>query len=473
MQILTPSAVDNFKWNIDGLRKILLAENIRDKPVVVVSVAGAFRKGKSFLLGFFIRYLRNKGTDGWLGDKDTPLEGFSWRGGCDSDTKGILIWDEVFSVTTPDGREVAVLLMDTQGAFDNESTLNECVNVFGLSILMSSVQIYNISQNIQENDLEHLQLIVEYGRLAQEGTEKEPFQKLLFLVRDWQCPYQHPYGASGGKDLLEKWLHTTENQKPELKECRQHIRSCFSEIDCFLLPYPGEEAATSETFNGQLSRISEKFKDGLKELVPSVLAPENLLVKKVGDREITCKRIVEYFQACAQSFKDKVPKAQSILKNTADFQNREAVDKCLDIYKESMMKVWEDDVLCVDADEMKKDHDLFRSYALEAFDKWPKLGGDNVVNSFRESLGKEINNYFEYLATEKSAKSAQVRGNRTDLVNPISVGFLAGIPILGQMVLGGLALGDHLTRNSENAKETDLKDKRKLTRTVVKNHLGY
>lgn len=41
----------------DDLTKLILSDNIRNRDVVIVSVAGAFRKGKSFLLDFFLRYL--------------------------------------------------------------------------------------------------------------------------------------------------------------------------------------------------------------------------------------------------------------------------------------------------------------------------------------------------------------------------------------------------------------------------------
>ena len=46
-----------FELNTEALESILLRPGISDKKVVVVSVAGAFRKGKSFLLDFFLRYL--------------------------------------------------------------------------------------------------------------------------------------------------------------------------------------------------------------------------------------------------------------------------------------------------------------------------------------------------------------------------------------------------------------------------------
>ena len=49
---------------------------------------------------------------------DKPLEGFHWRGGSERDTTGKLIWSEVFTAHTRRGKEVAIVLMDTQGAFD-------------------------------------------------------------------------------------------------------------------------------------------------------------------------------------------------------------------------------------------------------------------------------------------------------------------------------------------------------------------
>ena len=55
---------------------------------------------------------------------------------------------------------MAVLLMDTQGAFDNQSTVRDCATIFALSTMITSVQVYNLSQMIQENDLQHLQVII-------------------------------------------------------------------------------------------------------------------------------------------------------------------------------------------------------------------------------------------------------------------------------------------------------------------------
>lgn len=61
VQIVTVNKEDHsFDLDTKALERILLAPNVRDMEVVVLSVAGAFRKGKSFLLDFMLRYMHRK-----------------------------------------------------------------------------------------------------------------------------------------------------------------------------------------------------------------------------------------------------------------------------------------------------------------------------------------------------------------------------------------------------------------------------
>lgn len=62
-------------------------------------------------------------NDGWsLVDNNNDIaapKSFAWRGGTERQTTGIWMWSEPFIRTTVEGETVAVLLMDTQGNYNN------------------------------------------------------------------------------------------------------------------------------------------------------------------------------------------------------------------------------------------------------------------------------------------------------------------------------------------------------------------
>ncbi len=180
---------------IDDLsfRQILLHPLVNNRKIVAVSIVGAFRKGKSFLLDYMLRYLyhtvsnaNNIGTQllinlyiyfkqyksvntfheskstkksaDWIGEPDEPLKGFSWKSGVDRQTTGIVFWSDVFLQTTEDGEELAIILIDTQGLFDHDTPPPINAKIFTFTTLMSSYQIFNLAQLMQENHLEYLQV---------------------------------------------------------------------------------------------------------------------------------------------------------------------------------------------------------------------------------------------------------------------------------------------------------------------------
>ncbi|XP_024854019.1 atlastin-2 isoform X6 [Bos javanicus] len=362
----------NFELDEEALEQILLQEHIRDLNIVVVSVAGAFRKGKSFLLDFMLRYMYNKDSQSWIGGNNEPLTGFTWRGGCERETTGIQVWNEVFVIERPNGTKVAVLLMDTQGAFDSQSTIKDCATVFALSTMTSSVQVYNLSQNIQEDDLQHLQLFTEYGRLAMEEIYQKPFQTLMFLIRDWSYPYEHSYGLEGGKQFLEKRLQVKQNQHEELQNVRKHIHNCFSNLGCFLLPHPGLKVATNPSFDGRLKDIDEEFKRELRNLVPLLLAPENLVEKEISGSKVTCRDLVEYFKA------------------TAEANNLAAVAGAREIYCKSMEQVCGGDKPYIAPSDLERKHLDLKEVAIKQFRSVKKMGGDEFCRRYQDQLEAEI-----------------------------------------------------------------------------------
>uniref|UniRef100_A0A3B3DZM2 Atlastin-1 n=1 Tax=Oryzias melastigma TaxID=30732 RepID=A0A3B3DZM2_ORYME len=406
IQVLLVKDDHTFELDEAALSRILLAEEVQDREVVAISVAGAFRKGKSFLMDFMLRFMYNHTTENWLGDSDEPLTGFSWRGGSERETTGIQIWNEVFLVDKPDGRKVAVLLMDTQGTFDSQSTLRDSATVFALSTMISSMQVYNISQNVQEDDLQHLQLFTEYGRLAMEETFLKPFQSMIFLVRDWSFPYEFPYGLEGGTKFLEKRLKVRENQHEELQNVRKHIHSCFTNISCFLMPHPGLKVATNPHFDGRIKEIDGEFINNLKVLVPWLLSPRNIDVKEINGSRITCRGLLEYFKAYIKIYQgEELPHPKSMLQATAEANNLAAVAAAKDLYNKKMEQVCGGDRPFLAPSELQARHSGLREEALQLFRSVKKMGGEDFSRRYLQQLEGEIDEVFVQYIKHNDSKN--------------------------------------------------------------------
>uniref|UniRef100_A0A8C1YVI5 Atlastin 3 n=1 Tax=Cyprinus carpio TaxID=7962 RepID=A0A8C1YVI5_CYPCA len=398
VQIVTVNKEDHsFDLDTEALSRILLRPEVRDKDVVVVSVAGAFRKGKSFLLDFMLRYMYRKD---WLGQENEPLTGFSWRGGSEPETTGIQLWSEVFIVPKEDGSEVAVLLMDTQGAFDSQSTVKDCATIFALSTMTSSVQIYNLSQNIQEDDLQQLQ----YSLHA--GSNLSCPQSLMFLVRDWSFPYEYKYGFKGGSDFLDKRLQVKPTQHEELQTVREHIHSCFTSISCFLLPHPGLKVATSPSFTGQLCDVAPEFKEQLRELIPNLLKTDELAVKEINGNKVTCRGLLEFFKAYIKIYQgEDLPHPKSMLEATAEANNLAAVASAKDQYYKNMEKVCGGDLPYVAPDSLEEKHRFFMQEALDLFSSTKKMGGRDFCYRYQEQLEGELKEMWESFSKHNESKN--------------------------------------------------------------------
>uniref|UniRef100_A0AAG5CQ62 GB1/RHD3-type G domain-containing protein n=1 Tax=Anopheles atroparvus TaxID=41427 RepID=A0AAG5CQ62_ANOAO len=411
VQVVETGEDHSFVLNEDALTEILLQDTIKDRAIVVVSVAGAFRKGKSFLLDFFLRYMYAKymhhtSVIDWLGDESEPLSGFSWRGGSERDTTGILMWSDIFLHDRANGEKLAIILMDTQGAFDSQSTVRDCATVFALSTMLSSVQIYNLSQNIQEDDLQHLQLFTEYGRLALADSGKKPFQRLQFLVRDWSFPYEAEYGALGGQVILQRRLEVSDKQHPELQSLRRHITSCFSEIACFLMPHPGLTVAINPSFDGRLSDITDEFKKSLRELVPMLLAPENLIVKEINGQRVKARDLVQYFKSYMAIYKgNELPEPKSMLVATAEANNLTAVAAAKEIYTQLMEDVCGGTKPYLSTAHLDSEHSRIKEKALHQFSSKRKMGGEEFSEKYREKLEQDLDESFVTFRAHNESKN--------------------------------------------------------------------
>lgn len=187
------------------------------------------------------------------------------------------------------------------------------MHLFAICLMISSVHVYNIMQNLQEDDLQHLHLFTEYGKIALESSNETPFNKLTFLIRDWCFPYEHKYGYEGGKDLLDKRFQINDKMHEELRDLRVNLKKCFKNLNCFLMPHSGLVVCTSPEFDGKLKDIQYDFKAYVKKFVESTFTP-NVSAKQINGREISTFELYEYFKAYCRVFEaDELPEPKSML----------------------------------------------------------------------------------------------------------------------------------------------------------------
>lgn len=231
------------------------------------------------------------------------------------------MWSHVF-IHNEGEQKIAILLLDTRGVFKQTSSDNY-ESIFALSTLVSSVQIYNFWENVQENHLYPLKLFTEFERMTEESDSK-PFQRLQFLVRDWVSNDTYDYGADGGVEMLDDYLESIANQLGIMKTDRELMSLCFPEIGCFLMPHPGFDFLLKSRFNEQLVSMKKEFKENLKTFVISLLSPSKLRVKVMNGQQISAGELVTYFK----SYVEATSEARLILSEGKDIYVKEINKIC-------------------------------------------------------------------------------------------------------------------------------------------------
>jgi len=390
--------------------------------VAVVSVVGAFRTGKSFLLTWFLAYLKQLKESGsteelvtgdkkWFEKIETiGNDAFHWRGGSERNTTGIWMWSQPHFVKNGDDN-VAVLIVDSQGMFDNETTMSLTASIFGLSTLLSSYQIYNVDKRIQEDNLQQLALFSEYARLAVEGTDHaeakeedqkrpKPFQTMEFLVRDWQH-FEDEEDYDRMEEEMNEYIEKviSEREAKDLQDTREQIQACFGKTTCFGLSHPGM-AVIKKNFGGEVSKMDETFLNLLDRYCRRVFSVDNLKPKVIQGREVTAAELGSFIKAYAQMFASgaSFPEASTMLEATASANNTNALNLAISDYKDCMNRISGPNCTnYVKPKELEDDHRHLLMKSLSKFDSMATFGSKSSIEDARRSvldmIGKEFNMY--------------------------------------------------------------------------------
>eukprot|EP00913_Durusdinium_trenchii_P035022 g32762.t1 len=211
-------------------------------------------------------------------------------------TEGIWVWSEVFVCKAGD-EDVAVVLMDTQGAWDARMSKDP------------SRLIYNVSKQIQQDKIDNLLYFTDFAKAAlramQRGTGSvsEPFQTLEFLVRDWP----HYQDVATGE---LKYLHVEHCEilsVGDLKLCK--AIAAKSQV-LYWLRSPNCKP-TGETWNGDLAVIEKQFWRYIDGYLDKIFDPAQLQAKQNLGNAITVSTFGTVLREFSSAFSDAAPQAQT------------------------------------------------------------------------------------------------------------------------------------------------------------------
>jgi len=393
---------------VDGNRKYLIDEEafssivdqVGDLPIVIYSQNGKRRRGKSLALNYMKLFLASNGSRDWMSlnvyEDESPIESncnlsnsedyeilsqisdteeqrrismdrnnsFHWQSGDSDTTEGIVMWSKPFPLKLSNGQTYAVLLMDCQGNASDDSDNVDNGVIFSLSMLLSSIFIYNISGDLDNLTLQFFHQYADYAIQVFENTSTDmtsststssdmncprynkQFQDLLIWVRDWQGHAQYPFGfyekdtkpiEAESNFILDK-VQPKAGQSEENQAVRVAIKSVFQRVISFLTPFPGREIVDKD-FNGIIDPKSE-FGLLMKLFVETVFSEESINPKAIGKRIMFRNDLKEYFHKLTLFYRDseKLPKFKSVTETSNELICRNAIKVSWDHYMERMNK---------------------------------------------------------------------------------------------------------------------------------------
>ncbi|XP_043238267.1 atlastin-like [Amphibalanus amphitrite] len=429
-QILKENGTGGFTLCSDTLESILGTEHA-DKPVIVISVTGTTDPGKTMIFDMMLRHLDPS-------TRSTDDRGGSTRGNEDrpSRNSGIELWPHLFPVTLPTGEEAVIALMDTQGAAD-DAPRSQAVQA--LATLLSSLQIFNVVDDLSDDVLEQLRQSIEFGQTLSKSTNAPAFQKLMFVVHDWKAIDKFPVGAGGGDQLVKKWLLQNGTTNKQIEMARQHIGDCFNDVNGFLLPFlgpPSDHSPSAPDGSGLLGvlplavvfppallfvpeilrhrsallqgtrsrQLINEFSARLIELIQETLAPENLAIKVVAGERLTtgdlCRLITKYVELFSSK---EPPKPEDVVYATIACLYP-AVQAAKEQYVEAMASVFREDQPALNDDELMRQHKEATAKAEATFHAQKKTGNDSLVQNGLKILLKDIEKCFDDIDRENTGK---------------------------------------------------------------------
>ncbi|XP_073491503.1 guanylate-binding protein 5-like isoform X2 [Aquarana catesbeiana] len=306
------------------------------QPLVVVAIVGLYRTGKS--------YLMNKLAG--------VQKGFELSAAVQAKTKGIWMW----CVPHPTMKDHTLVLLDTEGLGNvRKGDRKNDLKIFCLSVLLSSVLVYNSRGTIDEDAVKKLRFVGELAGMIKvkskdnendEGQFSRHFPAFIWAVRDFTLMLE-----LDGKEITEdeylenallpqEWESTegTSNIQ-EYNRCRDAIRMYFSTRNCFVFDLPsGDKKVLQKMDTVKDEELASSFVDQCQKFCDYIYKNSEVKVLddiKLVSGEILGQLVYKYTEDITSS---SVVCMEDTVMRVSEMENKEAVQEATEHYEKMMRK---------------------------------------------------------------------------------------------------------------------------------------
>ncbi|XP_026061117.1 guanylate-binding protein 1-like [Carassius auratus] len=374
------------------------------EPVVVVSVVGLYRTGKSYLMN------RLAGQQ----------SGFALGSTIESKTKGIWMW----CVPHPKKEGHALVLLDTEGLGDvaKGDSKNDSW-IFCLAVLLSSKLVYNSRGTIDNTALEKLHYVVELTeqikirstKAADEEEEEEDsefvrfFPSFIWAVRDFTLELKMNGKKVTDDGYLEFALELKKGVSKKTRDYnlpRECIKHYFPSRKCFVFPFPitsHNDMPRLEILQDQ--DLADNFLEVTGHFCDYVFV--NSDVKRLKGGHIVTGRLLRHLVAIYVDTisSGEVPCLENAVVVLANLENQTAVQEALKVYQTGMEELKK--TLPISIEKLTCEHQKFSSMAI---DKFAKRSFKDEKMEFLKKLEEDVSMcYTDLLEENKMASERKCR----------------------------------------------------------------
>ena len=320
--------------------KALTILNSIKEDLIIVSIVGKARTGKSYLMNLLLN-----------NNSSFPGNGFQISSKLNSCTKGIWLWNT--PRTSPQSQNAKIIFIDSEGTNSTDiSTKTYDSKIFALIVLISSLFIYNTHGNIDERSIGDLALAAHLSNTVvtniKEDKEKiinELAPKFIWVLRDFVLDKIDP---ESGKEIssneylelcLRNKLINKNGSGMENNLIRENIIKYFKERECVTLPRPVDSEEDLHKLNEiPFEKLKPNFRSEFLKLKTNVY--ENSRVKKFRNKKINGPILAELLKQFINSLNSKIiPNINTAIENIIFNEIEKKYEKCIKIWKQNYSKI--------------------------------------------------------------------------------------------------------------------------------------